>query len=252
MDLENTGLADREETEKLVEDYLMQIGEVLNDEDWWKAVNPDADTFVLNMDISRNMSRSFNSGRAYSLGGSQIGGGVTLSMSFHDDGALVHELTHIVGVGNTGEFSIGLCEGLCEYTQIEIGDVFYNEEWEFQDSLSVLMKTEITYSEEGREMIYEILGYVGRADMGCPYGQGYQMMMWYNMNHSFVRYLIDVYGMNWVRDFIRYGENEDSYEEYFDKSYEELKDEWFSYMLSYDNSITIEDVVDYAQQSYGK
>lgn len=244
MDLSDTDISDRKECEKLVEDYLVQIGEVLNCEEWWMDTNADADTFVLNVDISENTSRSFNSGRAQSLGGSQVGSGVTLAVDFYKDGELAHELTHIIGIGYSDEFSIGLAEGLCEYVQTEVGDVVYNKEWDFQNYMSVLVKSEIEF-EEGRDMIYEISEHVGSGEKGCPYGQGYKMFMWYNMNHSFVRYLIDTYGMETVKDFILYGNNENSYNEYFGKSYMELKDEWFSYILSYDNQITIQDIREY-------
>lgn len=242
MDLSDTDISGREECEKLVEDYLVQIGEVLNCRDWWMNTNPDADTFILNVDISKNTLRSFNSGRAQSVGSNQIGSGVTLAVGLYKDGELAHELTHIMGVGYSDEFSIGLAEGLCEYVQTEVGDVFYNKEWDFQDFISVLIKNEIEFSEEGRDMIYEILSHVGSDEKGCPYGQSYRMLLWYNMNHSFVRYLIDGYGMDTVRDFILYGEDENSYEEYFGKSYGELKEGWFSYILSYDNQITISDI----------
>lgn len=244
MDLSDTDISSREECEKLVEDYLVRIGEVLNCKEWWMDTNADADTFVLNVDISENTSRSFNSGRAQSLGGSQVGSGVTLAVGHYKDGGLAHELTHIIGIGYSDEFSIGLAEGLCEYAQTEVGDVGYNKEWDFQDYMSVLIKSEIEF-EEGRDMIYEILEHVGSSEKGCPYGQSYKMFIWYNMNHSFVRYLIDIYGMDTVKDFILYGNNEDSYDEYFDKSYVELKDEWLSYILSYDNQITIQDIREY-------
>lgn len=245
MDLSDTRLSEKEELTELAQDYLVQIAQLLGDEKWWLDIKPDADTLVLHVDLSDTPLQSFNSGQAQPSGDSQLYSGVTLSVGFYKDGGLAHELTHIIGVGYSGEFSAGLTEGLCDYAQTQVGEVLYHKEWDFQDYLSVLMKNEIEYSQEGRNMIYELLEHVGSSEQGCPYGQGYEMLMWYNMNHSFVRYLIDKYGMGTVRDFIRRGTDESSYEEYFDKTYAELKEEWFSYMLSYDNQITIEDIMEY-------
>jgi hypothetical protein len=250
LDLSNMSFSNEEEAEALAQQYLAEIEELLELDGWWKEINPDADTLLLNWQMA-NTPESYAMGNVVKSGANTVEGSVLISIKGGGDGALAHELAHVIGFG--GKFSYALADGICEYVQAEVGENLYrfNQEWDWQEMWAVMFRYEYGYNEEVQKQIEEICSYVGAVHVGYPYGQTREQVMWYQLNHSFVRYLIEQYGLTPVKQIALQGEDENSYEVYLGKTLEELRQDWIDYLLNLEPDITIEDIIQYYMEIQG-
>lgn len=249
MDLSDTLFPSEEACEALAEQYLKDTAELLHMQSWWKEINPDATTLELDIQIGSS-AQSFTFAPAVKAGEDSVSGGILLSSKIagkgSKDAALAHELTHLIGFMSGNAFSISLTEGLCDYVQAEVGHYPYGE-LDFQEITAYMLRIDFE-NEDIREKEEAVMEKVGVAETGYPYGQGTEMSFWYTMSHSFVRYLIDEFGIDKVKELILEGESEGSYEEILGKSYEELKEAWLEELLTMEVSITEQDIIDSIKQ----
>lgn len=250
MDLSKMSFSNEKEAEALAQQYLAEIEELLELKGWWKEINPDADTLLLNWQMA-DTPESYAMGNAVKSGANIVEGSVIISIKRGGDGALAHELTHVLGFA--GKFSYALADGICEYVQAEVGENLYgfNQEWDWQEMWAVMFRHEYGYSEEVQKQIDEICKYVGAVHVGYPYGQTREQEWWYQLNHSFVRYLIGQYGLTLVKQIALQGVDENSYKEYFGKPLEELRQDWIEYLLNLETDLTIEDMIQYSMEMQG-
>lgn len=229
--------------ETLVSEYIPQIETLLNAQDWYTAVDADADTVFVNLEIG---------GTPHSMVWSPTKGAdgtieFSILLSFNQiktsaDRALPHELTHSV-LGTTC-FSNSLEEGICDYTAARIGTGYsdFFEEYDIDVmnfyTYDVRVALEDVYdAQKGSEMLDSI----GRAG-GYTYSiQTQDGIFWYECSQSFVEYLVKNYGMDKTMQLIREGKDETDYQTYLGISFEELKDEWTAYVKNCEPQYTIDE-----------
>ena len=243
MDLSDTCFPTEDACEALAEQYIKEIETLLHIEGWWMETNPNATVLELSIQIgSTPQSVTFSTVQKASE--TAVSGGILLSSSIAQkgskDAALAHELTHLMGFMNETSFSLSLTEGLCDYVQAEVGDYPYGE-LDIQELTAYMLRADFENAEV-RAMEEAIIEKVGMPDTGYPYGQGRELSFWYTMSQSFVRYLVEEYGIDAVKTLVLEGTDVGSYEEILGKSLSELKEEWLELLLTMEVSITQEDI----------
>ena len=250
MDLSDTCFPTEEACEELVERYLVEIADLLHMEGWWMEANPNVEVLELNLQIGA-MEQSMNFGVVTKSQENSVAGGILLSTKIAEagtpDAGLAHELTHMMGFMNGNNFSHSLMEGMCHYVQAEIGVDPYPAPWGEQEYIAFMVRAD-NADPEAKVKIAGVAAKVGEVKGGYPYGQGVELNVWYTLSHSFVRYLIDEYGMDKVRDLILEGVDESSYEAYLGKSLEQLREEWMEHLLTMECSVTEERLLEYARE----
>ena len=249
MDLSETLFPTKEACEELAEQYLQDAAKLLHMEGWWMDINPDATKLELDIQIGSS-AQSFTFAPTVKAGEDSVSGGILLSSKIagkgSKDAALAHELTHLIGFMSGNSFSMSLTEGLCDYVQTEIGHYPYGA-LDIQEINAYMLQ--IDFQDENiRAKEEAVIEKVGVAETGYPYGQGMELSFWYTMSHSFVRYLIDEFGVDKVKALILEGEDETSYEEIFGKPYEKLKEAWMEELLTMEVTITEQDILDSMKQ----
>lgn len=138
---------------------------------------------------------------------------------------------------------ISLEDGMCEYLneQIDQYSMLNSTGIPFQD----LFCLDIKYGMENNKLeqieLDKWKAGIGKEDRAYPYVEGsLDSEMWYCMSFSFVNYLIDTYGLSDVVELIREGETQADYEKYLDHSLEELKEDWWNYVINYQSEYTLE------------
>lgn len=250
LDLSETAFPTEEACEELVEGYLVEIADLLCMEGWWMEANPDAKVLELNLQIGA-MEQSMNFGVVTKSREDSVTGSVLLSTKVAANGtpdaALAHELTHMMGFMNENNFSHSLMEGICQYVQAEVGYDPYPMPWSFQEYTAFMVQAD-NANAEAKEKIAQVAAKAGAVKDGYPYGQSVELNVWYTLSHSFVRYLIDEYGIEKVRDLILEGVDESSYAAYLGKPLSELRDEWMNYLLTMETPVTGEKLLEYAKE----
>ena len=249
MDLSETLFPTKEACEELAQQYLQDAAKLLHMEGWWMDINPDATKLELDIQIGSS-AQSFTFAPAVKAGEDSVSGGILLSSKIagkgSKDAALAHELTHLIGFMSGNSFSMSLTEGLCDYVQTEIGHYPYGA-LDIQEINAYMLQ--IDFQDENiRAKEEAVIEKVGVAETGYPYGQGMELSFWYTMSHSFVRYLIDEFGIDKVKALILEGEDENSYEEILGKPYEGLKETWMEELLTMEVTITEQDILDSMKQ----
>ena len=233
-----------------MERYLVEIADLLHMEGWWMEANPDAEVLELNLQIGA-MEQSMNFGVVTKSQKDSVTGSILLSTkiaaSGTPDAGLAHELTHMIGFMNENSFSLSLTEGMCHYVQAEIGIDPYPAPWSTQEYIAFMVRAD-NANAEAKEKIAGVASKVGEVNGGYPYGQSVELNVWYTLSHSFVRYLIDEYGMDTVKELILEGVDESSYETYLGKSLEQLREAWMEYLLTMECSVTEERLLEYAEE----
>lgn len=235
--------------ETLASSYIPQIETLLGAQDWYTAIDADADTVLINLEIG---------GTPHSMVWSPAKGAdgtieFSILLSFNQietpgDRALAHELTHSV-LGRSC-FSNSLEEGICDYTAARIGvnySIFFAENGiDIMDFYTYDVKAaleKIYDTEKGSEMLDSI----GRAG-GYPYSlQTQDGAMWYECSQSFVEYLVKNYGMDKTMQLIREGKDEADYQTYLGIRYEEVKEAWIAYVKNCKPQYTMEEYRKMAQ-----
>ena len=249
MDLSDTLFPTKEACEQLAENYLTEIAKLLHMEGWWKAENPNATVLELNLQIG-STAQSFTFTTATKSSETAVSGSILLSSRIakngNKDAAFAHELTHLIGFLNENSFSLSLTEGLCDYVQAEVGYNLYGE-LDIQELTAYMLRADFE-KEEIKQTEEAIIEKIGIADSGYPYGQGGELSFWYTMSHSFVRYLIQEYGIDAVKELILEGEGEASYETYLGKNLVQLREEWMKELFTMELSITEEDILKLSEE----
>lgn len=248
-DLENSFIPSQKDFETLVALYIPQIETLLGAQDWYTAIDADADTVLINLEMG---------GTPHSMVWSPTKGAdgtieFSILLSFNQiktpgDRALAHELTHSV-LGRSC-FSNSLEEGICDYTAARIGvnySVFFTEnDIDIMDFYTYDVKAALEKfydAEKGSEM----LDFIGRAG-GYPYSlQTQDGTLWYESSQSFVEYLVKNYGMDKTMQLIREGKDEADYQTYLGISYEEVKKSWIAYVKNCEPQYTMEEYKKMAQ-----
>lgn len=96
-----------------------------------------------------------------------------------------------------------------------------------------------TATQEQLDTIWDNIGASGGYTVGS--GSTWQTSRWYSLSESFTTYLIEQYGMEKVTSLIRNGIDESSYQEYFGKSFAEVKSDWKNYYDKLELSYTLEE-----------
>ncbi len=242
-DFSNSFLPTQEDYEALVAAYIPQIENLLGAEDWYMDYDADADTVFVNLEMG---------GTPHSMACSPTKGadgaiefGILLSLNqtkMSADRDLPHELTHsILGVSC---FSNSLEEGICDYVSARTGVKYsrFFEEYEIDIMDFFTYDARLTLEKfYDMEKSNEMLDAIGRAG-GYTYSiQTQDGMIWYECSQCFVEYLVSNYGMEKTMQLIREGKDESDYQTYLGTGFEELKNEWISYLREYESTYTMEE-----------
>lgn len=230
----------KEQTETLVKETLTDMAEVLKMPYWWEETNPTATKLYLNLSFAK-VPRSLTETVVAKCGEDALTGGIMLSTQNYSDGALAHELTHLIGF--MGGFSKSLDEGMCDYVYMKCSESNpFPKEWDFQDYVALITQPEY-YNEEAKPYFDELFSHIGSAETGYPYGEGKKLSLFYLYSQSYVTYLIDEYGIDQVRDLTLNGSDLEAYQTYLNKDYDTIKSEWIEYILAIEPKLTVEDIM---------
>lgn len=251
-DLSKSFIPTQSDFETLVASYIPQIETLLGVQDWYTAIDADADTVLVNLEMGGTPHSMVWSPTKGSDGTIEF----SILLSFNQiktpgDRALAHELTHSV-LGRSC-FSNSLEEGICDYTAARIGvnySIFFAENGiDIMDFYTYDVKAaleKIYDTEKGSKMLDSI----GRSG-GYPYSlQTQDGAMWYECSQSFVEYLVKNYGLDKTMQLIREGKGEEDYQTYLGISYEEVKEAWIAYVKNCEPQYTMEEYRKMAQSFF--
>lgn len=246
-DMSETIFPDKESLEAYTVKYLKAAGEFLGCEDWWEELNPEADELQLTYYMQD--SRFCKTGFPAPMGKAAIAASITLSRNtlqngglFCEDSGLIHEFGHLFFANS---FSLSLEDGMCEYINNQISPYSLRNHMQipFQDFFCIDLKEGLEKYRVEQAELDKWLALVGREGREYPYMEGgSDSEIWYCMSHSFVNYLVDTYGISDVVELLREGESEADYEKYLGHSLEELKEDWWSYVTTYESELTLESI----------
>jgi len=257
-DMSDTMYPTQEALQKQVETYIVQIEDMLQVYNWWEYLNPEAESFIINMTIeeggkseARYLSLAFQN---------EVKTNIKLSKEWvldaKLDGKLAHELTHVI-LGST--FSLSLEEGMCQYVQGRLGPENFEEDygWTWQENFKLYVTTSL---EKGLSVkqLDEIIRNVGGKGREYIYlqngelGNTMENYFWYQYSRAFVEYLVEQYGMEKMVKLLQNGESENDYEKYFGKSFHSLKEEWMEHFENMIPPMTAEEVTRAEVESYEK
>ena len=254
-DMSDTVFPDKESLENLTMHYLVEIEELLDCGGWWKEINPQAKE--IQMTYYMQDARICKADTPVAFGQDAVAVSVTLSRSllqnpnvslFCEDAKLTHELGHVV-LNNS--FSISLEDGMCEYLNEQINQysMLNSTGIEFQDLFCLDTKYGMENNKVEQTELDKWKAEIGKEGRAYPYANlGLDNEMWYSMSFSFVNYLIDTYGLSDVVKLIREGETQADYEKYLGHSLEELKEDWWNYVINYQSEYSIEEHVEELKQ----
>lgn len=256
-DLSESAIPDKEAFEKLTEEYIKEIQELLGLDQWWKEINPDADTLVVTLMITnpegkKSRAEYCTKGLKNEVETTIVLGGFFLKPGY--DGFLAHELTHVMA---GPVFSQSLEEGLCFYVQDSVGvkKIFYpgmqDKGVEYWQCFKIYYEhTKETWESSAGDVYASVTDSIGKEGRGYDFsGQARTVWQWYC--ESFVRYLMDQYGKDKVLELMDVGENEASYEQILGRTLEELRADWLLYVESIEQEYTWEEA-DAIEEEYFK
>ncbi len=248
-DMSDTIFPNKESLENYTSHYLKEVEEFLDCGGWWKEINPQAKEIQITYYLRR--ARICDAGIPMAFGQDAVAVSITLSRSilqnpnmglYGKDANLVHELGHVV-LNNS--FSISLEDGMCEYLNEQISQ--YSMLNSIGIPLQDLVCLDIQYGMENNEAeqaeLDKLKAGIGKEGRTYPYStNSMNSKIWYCMSFSFVNYLIDTYGLSDVVELIREGETQADYEKYLGHSLEELKEDWWNYVINYQSEYNMEDM----------
>ena len=156
-----------------------------------------------------------------------------------------HELTHMI----MGECSEGtLSEGMASY----IGEGLLGAEQSITYGLDpdIFVQNEMLF-EEHKERYAEVMEVVGNAKdpniKRTEYGQTI-----YAAGHSYVKYLVNTYGMDKFNIIYDAGGSAEAYESITGNAMTEVKSDWLEYLKQFDGVMSADEIYDYMLEHWNK
>ena len=248
-DMSDTIFPNKESLENYTSRYLNEVEKFLDCGGWWKEINPQAKEVQITYYMQNAKACMTTIPTAF--GKDAVAVSIYLSRSvlqnpnmglFCEDANLTHELGHLV-LNNS--FSISLEDGMCEYLNQEINQysMLNSTGIPFQDLFCLDVKYGMENNKVEQEELDKLKAWIGKEGRTYPYTENSKdSEVWYCMSFSFVNYLIDTYGLSDVVELIREGETQADYEKYLGHSLEELKENWWNYVINYQSEYTIEEL----------
>lgn len=248
-DMSDTIFPDKESLENYTSRYLNEVEKFLDCGGWWKEINPQAKEVQITYYMQNANACMTTIPTAF--GKDAVAVSIYLSRSvlqnpnmglFCEDANLTHELGHLV-LNNS--FSISLEDGMCEYLNQEINQysMLNSTGIPFQDLFCLDVKYGMENNKVEQEELDKLKAWIGKEGRTYPYASNSKYSeVWYCMSFSFVNYLIDTYGLSDVVELIREGETQADYEKYLGHSLEELKEDWWKYVINYQSEYSIEEL----------
>ncbi len=157
---------------------------------------------------------------------------IHLHRSYGNDYPLVHELTHsLLGVGKSFDYTYGYLtqEGLAEYFQYEIGEVY-----DFNYGIPAHKKMNYLLERNKNIPLFKLVDLEIANDIFISkiYTDQSNTLNWigYVQVGSFVTYLIDTYGFEKFEAIYNHPELEKQIEAIYNKTLEDLEKEWIEYV----------------------
>lgn len=228
IDIEHCGYADADEFIKDADTYFNQIGEFVHGEKWPDYFKETYDNTLIKFSFTEGISNAQN--------GLNV---IRLKVLFfqYNLAPTAHEITHIV-LQNSSQ---SLSEGFANYCQEKFGknptvqnfgiDIY---------AFSKLYKG---------EKFDDVKGTIGEGGIGVTLDDEFRPVF-YNLSHSFVKYLIDTYGEEKFLELYKMPFSIDIYETVYSKNLSTLKEEWLTFIDSYDVTITKSDVRESINQTF--
>lgn len=175
--------------------------------------------------ISFTMTQGVSNASLEYIRGEKVYFNVRYKQNFFEFGLapIAHEIAHVIA--HTGT-SLSLLEGIACYVQEEIGKNPSAINW----GMDVTALSKFFLISEFDE-VYQVIESVGRPDKRITTGTN--RVVFYMLSNSFVRYLIETYGME---NFMKLCESDDLEEQYkiiCKKDFEQVKEDWRNYVNKY-------------------
>lgn len=207
------GFESPEDFERAARGYVAQIVDITGATDWHLRLQPNGEavhvTFEMTSDVSHFTSSGQN-GKAF----------IRLKETFFQLGLapVGHELSHMV-LGRSA--SLSLEEGACSYMQSLVSDT--PDIHSAGVPVHVYAKTLLANSPTA----HDISQTIGKMSTRTPYNVGKTRSPFYALSHSFVKYLVETYGIEKFMTLYNQGHTASYYAEVYGKPFETLRMEWF-------------------------
>ena len=243
-DFSNTQFPTEELYEQVITTYISKIEELYGLTDWWEYANPEADTLVFVTQVGG--VDAFTMAGLDKVLSNEVQAMIRIPTEAVETGMrmdqrIAHELTHMM----IDSYAVSLEEGLCNYTSTKVGSSRKANEYSGVDhrvQKKMMIQNLISQSNMTEEEVEFVQSWVG--DGNAYYGTfttREQLALFnYQYSQAFVTYLIDTYGLEVAVDFISNATDNTSYEEYFGKSLEAIREEWLISFDSIDVNIDME------------
>ncbi len=248
-DMSDSIFPNKESLEHFASYYLKEVENVLDYRDWWKKINPQAKE--LQITYYMQDANICKTSIPMAFGEDSVAVNITLSKSmlqnpdwgsFCEDAKLVHEFGHVV-LNNS--FSISLEDGMCQYLDDQISPYAMGNSTgiPYQDLFCLDIQYAIEMNVVSQTELDKLRVGIGKEGRAYPYAENSSdSKQWYSMSFSFVNYLIDTYGLPDVVELLKEGESQADYEKYLGHSLEELKEDWWNYVINYQSEYSLEDI----------
>ena len=234
VNLENSGFENVEDFLLDIDYYVDAISQYVGKPDWKETYREKrGDDFKFKIGIS------FIDGGSHVLGGynhyKHLRLGFKLSRSFFEcnRAPIAHEITHLIVPYYS---SLSLREGLASYIQDTIG----KNPSLFNQGKPIIPLSKEFLLEENIENSMDVIMNIGTE--GIPKGINITASdietrkKFYFLSYSFSKYLIDEYGIEKFMEIYEAKDLNTKYEELYEKSLEELKNDWINYVRAYEDN----------------
>ena len=237
--MENSRFQTSEEFINQVDYYISAISEFVLIENWYEQY-PDIPSIEISLQNSFSIT-TVRRNRIY----------INLNkLAFeHDLAPIAHEIAHVI-VKSSLYRTESLDEGLASYLHERFGDNPTVHTWGID--AHVLANMFFSYYEEEYNTVFSVIGTRDRRQEEYMLGEQFLRQIFYVLSHSFAKYLIDTYG---IEDFMKLHDATnsliDEYYVLYGKSFDEIKSEWHSVILS-SPSMSLEEYDSHLEELFDK
>jgi len=234
--MENSAFQSRDEFNSEVKYYIEAISKFLSRENWFDVYKKKhGNNYICHIDyrLTYGASHVENGYLAYAT----LIPNVYLNKDFfeHDLAPIAHETTHIIVPFYS---SLSLREGLASYCQDKFGKNPSVFNWGLD--VHAYANFYLVYAKDEFDKVFPVIGSTDKLQK--VYAEGNLRELFYNLSHSFTKYLIDNFG---IESFMKLYESDDLINDYsvvYGKSFESIKEEWYESLESYSEALTAEEI----------
>lgn len=242
----------KDEYEKALRAYIVEIGELIHKETWFENYDARYKTLYIKLKISGNSGGSITAPVEYTNDSMITYLTVGENLFLNHFNPIIHELTHLISydpkLGRYG-LSISLNDGLAEYVSKQIGgeDTYCIKNIPIHDYLLQYLSTyyQFDVKQDEANSFYNVLAVDELVYRYQPFSL--EWMYFFMCNMSFVDYIINEHGIDYFMNLHDYKEDELNIK----KQQEQInimKSEWINFLNTYQCQMTYEEIDSFIQK----